>query len=192
MSEQKENSNPHGAVSQRAHQGKNLTQVGHDYIRYLQVRFSSGNWVAIVMNVAILALVGHGLTNTVQSFVELAAQMRSDNALCSAEVNRLTIELAEAVARRDGLLSEGDKAAIGDLAIAQGLISAEEDKQTLLESQKEHEIVEVQISRGGHRALGLDILSRIPKLLDLMILEMEHSIEEHNSKSVETESAEEI
>lgn len=185
MSEQQENSNPHGAVSQRANQGKNLTQVGRDYIRYLQVRLNSGNWFAIVMNVAILALVGHGLTNTVQSFVGLAAQMRSDNALCSAEVNRLTIELAEAVARREGLLSEGDRVAIEEIAIAQGLISSEEDKQTWLAQPENHEIVEVQISRGGYKSQGRHILSQLSELLDLLIDEAEYSIDQRNPESTE-------
>mgnify|MGYP001794806006 CR=1 FL=1 len=184
MSEQQQSTSPGKVIYQQATHGKNLTQVGRDYIRYLQLRFSSGNWVAIAMNIAILAFVAHGLTSSVKSFVGLVADLNSKHTLCSAEVNRLTIKLAQEVARTDGFLTETDAAAVEALAEANKLVTSEEELM-LAAQRDDYETIEVEIVRDEYGTLGKGILVKVSEALDLLIDEMQYSISQRNDDSTE-------
>ena len=191
MPEQQKRPNTNKVVSQQSAQGKKLTQVGRDYIRYLQLSVNSGNWITVLMNVAILAFIGHGVTNSVYSFVSLVTEMRAENTLCSAAVNKQMIELAEAVARTNGFLSETDKQAIYAVSSAQKVLSTQAEQaspeqplsgQALPGQLEEPETVKVQIQilKDGTESSGKRILSQISELLDLLIDEIEFSIDERN------------
>lgn len=182
MSKQQESVSSSKVIYQQATQGKNLTQVGRDYIRYLQLRFNSGNWVAIAMNVAILAFVAHGLTNSVQSFVGLATEMQNKNTLCSAELNRLTIALAQEVARTDAFLAETDVEAVKAIAKANHLVTSEEEL-LLVAQQDNRETIKVEIVRDEYGTLGKNILVRVSEALDLLIDEMKYSISQRSDNS---------
>jgi hypothetical protein len=43
-------------AAQVAYAGKNLIQVGGDYIRYIHFNFKTGNWGVAIANLAILGL----------------------------------------------------------------------------------------------------------------------------------------
>ena len=169
-------------INQQATQGKNLTQVGRDYVRYLQLHFNSGNWIAILINITIWALIAHGLANSAQSFVELTTEMQTQNTLCSTELTRLTIELAQEVARTDSFLAEVDKDSIVAIAKTQKFMTDREQLASL-SSQDDHEVVEVQIIKDDYNTLGKQLLSRLSKLLDLVIEEMQYTINERDIKS---------
>lgn len=179
MSEKQEYSSSSKVIYQQTGQGKNLTQVGRDYIRYLQLRISSGNWVAIAMNMAILAFVAHGLTNSVQSFIGLVTEMQNKNTLCSTEVHRLTIALAEEVARTDVFLAETDAEAVKVAAKANNLVASEEELLSVSE-QDNYETIEVEIVRDEYGTLGKRILVQVSEALDLLIDEMKYSINQRS------------
>ncbi len=48
---------------QAAQAGKNLIQVGRDYVRYIVFQFDSGNWGAAAANLGVLLLIAGGLVN---------------------------------------------------------------------------------------------------------------------------------
>lgn len=56
---------PDPAAAQVAHAGKNLIQVGGDYIRYIHFNFKTGNWGVAIANLAILGLIFYGLAEGV-------------------------------------------------------------------------------------------------------------------------------
>lgn len=184
MSEQQKSTSPIKGTYQQATQGKNLTQVGRDYIHYLQLRFNSGNWVAIAMNIVILAFVAHGLTSSVKSFVGLVADLNRTHTLCSAEVNRLTIKLAQEVARTDGFLTETGADAVEAIARANDLVASEEELM-LVAQRDDYETIEVEIVRDKYGTLGKGILVKVSEALDLLIDEMEYSISQRDDGSTE-------
>ncbi|MFQ3618364.1 MAG: hypothetical protein SNJ50_16865 [Cyanobacteriota bacterium] len=53
------------AAAQVAYAGKNLIQVGGDYIRYIHFNFKTGNWGVAIANLAILGLIFYGLAEGV-------------------------------------------------------------------------------------------------------------------------------
>lgn len=52
-------------AAQVAYAGKNLIQVGGDYIRYIHFNFKTGNWGVAIANLAILGLIFYGLAEGV-------------------------------------------------------------------------------------------------------------------------------
>jgi hypothetical protein len=55
--------------------GKNLIQVGRDYIRYISFNLNSGNWGVAIANLAVLGLIFFGLINGLWRGATLAADL---------------------------------------------------------------------------------------------------------------------
>ncbi|MEO0536702.1 MAG: hypothetical protein AAF215_22840 [Cyanobacteria bacterium P01_A01_bin.123] len=108
-------------ISQDGTAQKKLVQVGRDYVRYLQIQLSSGNWKMILANFLALALVGHGITNSIHSFLLASIKIQVGSQLCSAEINRLSLEIAQAVARESEALSDEEVKTINAIHSAQPL-----------------------------------------------------------------------
>lgn len=69
-------SNPISTESaQVAYAGKNLIQVGRDYVRYISFNFETGNWGAAIANLLILSLIAYGLLNGLLSGVAVATRL---------------------------------------------------------------------------------------------------------------------
>ncbi|GAB4136470.1 MAG: hypothetical protein Fur0046_10010 [Cyanobacteria bacterium J069] len=60
------------AAAQVAYAGKNLIQVGGDYIRYIQFNFKTGNWGVAIANLAILGLIFYGLAEGINRAASVA------------------------------------------------------------------------------------------------------------------------
>jgi serine/threonine-protein kinase len=58
-------------ISQTGSAGKNLIQVGRDYIRYIRLNIAAGNWVIVIFNFIIIAVVVYGLGKGTESVVKL-------------------------------------------------------------------------------------------------------------------------
>ena len=61
-------------TSLSAYAGKNLIQIGHDYIRYIQFNFTTGRWGIALTNCAVVGIVVCGFINGVASGVTQAEQ----------------------------------------------------------------------------------------------------------------------
>lgn len=55
--------------SQNANAGKNLIQVGRDYLKYLQINISAGNWIIVIANLIVISLTAYGLYNGSRSII---------------------------------------------------------------------------------------------------------------------------
>ena len=53
-------------VFQSGQAGKNLIQVGRDYIKYMQFNVMSGNWVAFILNIVAILFILYALTSVVK------------------------------------------------------------------------------------------------------------------------------
>ena len=67
------NSEP--SAAQVAYAGKDLVQVGGDYIRYINFNFKSGNWGVAIANLFILALIFYGLADGIVYTAAFAASL---------------------------------------------------------------------------------------------------------------------
>jgi serine/threonine-protein kinase len=65
MPNQKEPLENHN-VFQSGQAGKDLIQIGRDYIRYMQFNILSGNWVAFILNIVAILFVLYALTSLVK------------------------------------------------------------------------------------------------------------------------------
>ncbi|NJN88758.1 MAG: collagen-like protein [Leptolyngbyaceae cyanobacterium SL_7_1] len=54
--------------------GKDLIQVGRDYIRYISFNFETGNWGVAIANLLILSLIAYGLVNGLLSGASAVAE----------------------------------------------------------------------------------------------------------------------
>jgi Collagen triple helix repeat (20 copies) len=95
--------------SQVGSAGKNLIQVGRDYVRYLKLNIDSGNISVVVLNGIIIVLVILGTISAAKSVTNVAQSFRSkdDNSVklppdlskvCTPEMARLNLQIARQVA----------------------------------------------------------------------------------------------
>lgn len=63
------------SAAQVAYAGKNLVQVGRDYVRYINFNFKSGNWGVAIANLFILALIIYGLAEGIVGTATFASSL---------------------------------------------------------------------------------------------------------------------
>ncbi|MFS0515404.1 hypothetical protein ACEYW6_11875, partial [Nostoc sp. UIC 10607] len=95
--------------SQVGSAGKNLIQVGRDYVRYLKLNIDSGNISVVILNGIVIVLVILGTISAAKSVTNVAQSFRSkDNnpvklqpdlsGMCTPEMARLNLQIARQVA----------------------------------------------------------------------------------------------
>ncbi len=63
--------------SQMGYAGKDLIQVGRDYIKYITYNWNAGNWGVAIANLLILVLIFYGLINGIWRGVAIAKNLAS-------------------------------------------------------------------------------------------------------------------
>ncbi len=95
--------------SQVGSAGKNLIQVGRDYVRYLKLNIDSGNISVVVLNGIVILLIILGTISAAKSVTNVAQSFRSKNdnpvklppdlsKVCTPEMARLNLQIARQVA----------------------------------------------------------------------------------------------
>ena len=78
-------------IIQKSGASNSVVQVGRDYVRYLQLHLSAGDWGTILVNVAFLGLALYGLASGARSVATYALDMKDAEGICSARMQRLAL-----------------------------------------------------------------------------------------------------
>ncbi|NJM96055.1 MAG: hypothetical protein HC800_01525 [Phormidesmis sp. RL_2_1] len=98
-------SKPSQQLSQSGSAGKNLTQVGRDYIKYISFNIGAGNWGVVALNALVIAFVLLGIGTAAKATHRMTMNMLSktssvsslEGSLCTPEMAMLNLQIARQV-----------------------------------------------------------------------------------------------
>ncbi len=107
--------------------GKNLTQVGRDYIKYISYNISAGNWGVVALNALVIAFVVLGLGTTAKAAHRTTINMMANDGLtsegiCTPEMAMLNLQIARQVEKlsQDGQLTASAISDLPELEVLRG------------------------------------------------------------------------
>ncbi|MEL6779718.1 MAG: hypothetical protein AAFO06_20965, partial [Cyanobacteria bacterium J06597_16] len=103
------------SASQSGSAGKNLTQVGRDYIKYISYNIGAGNWGVVALNMAVFVFILLGIGSTAKATYRTTRNLAFESSIlsspeggiCSPEMAMLNLQIARQVQNmsQDGQLT---------------------------------------------------------------------------------------
>lgn len=112
---------------QSGNAGKNLTQVGRDYIKYISYNIGAGNWGVVALNGIIMAFIVLGIGTAAKAAQRTTLNLMSGEGLvtegiCTPEMAMLNLQIARQVGQlsENGQLNESVISELPELKVIQG------------------------------------------------------------------------